>query len=137
MAQVSQGSENGTSCVLYALARQGARGYGWSLMEIDPHEVKRRLDEGQILRLVDVREPFEHEQAHIEGSELIPMRNIPQALESLRASPGTLVVVCHHGIRSLQVVGWLRGQGITDCLSMAGGIDRWSCEIDPTIPRYY
>ena len=47
-----------------------------------------------------------------------------------------LVVFCHHGIRSLQVAGWLRSQGLEDAASMAGGIDRWSLEIDPTVPRY-
>jgi len=106
-------------------------------MEIDPSEVKRRLDAGEKIRLLDVREPFERQQAHIAGAELIPMRNVPQALNELRAGAGTLVVFCHHGMRSLQVVEWLRRQGLADCVSMAGGIDRWSTEIDPTVPRYY
>ncbi len=106
-------------------------------MEIDPSEVKRRLDAGEAIRMVDVREPFEHEQAHIDGAELIPMRNVPQALEALREGAGQLVIFCHHGMRSLQVTDWLRGQGLADCLSMAGGIDRWSLEIDPAVPRYY
>lgn len=105
-------------------------------IEIDPMEVKKRLDAGQKIRMVDVREPFEHQQARINGAELIPMRSVPQSLESLRA-PETLVVFCHHGIRSLQVVDWLRRQGLEDCASMAGGIDRWSREVDPSVPRYY
>jgi rhodanese-related sulfurtransferase len=106
-------------------------------MEIDPCEVKRRLDSGEKIRLVDVREPFEHQQANIDGAELIPMRSIPQSLELLRGSAGPLVVFCHHGVRSLQVVDWLRRQGIETCVSMAGGIDRWSREADSTVPRYY
>jgi rhodanese-related sulfurtransferase len=89
------------------------------------------------MRLLDVREPFEHQQARIEGAELIPMRNVPQALESLRGGAGPLVVFCHHGMRSLQVVEWLRRQGVQDCASMRGGIDRWSQEIDPAVPRYF
>jgi rhodanese-related sulfurtransferase len=105
-------------------------------IEIDPREVKRLLDSGEKVRMLDVREPFEHMQAHIEGSELIPMRNVPQAVGSLSVGEGPLVVFCHHGVRSLQVVDWLRGQGIADCVSMAGGIDRWSSEIDPAVPRY-
>ena len=105
-------------------------------IEIDPMEVKKRLDAGQKIRMVDVREPFEHQQARINGAELIPMRSVPQSLESLRALE-TLVVFCHHGIRSLQVVDWLRRQGLEDCASMAGGIDRWSREVDPSVPRYY
>ena len=105
-------------------------------LEITPGEVKQRLDSGEKLRLVDVREPFEFQQAHIEGSELIPMRSVPQALPSLEAEEAPLIVFCHHGMRSLQVVSWLREQGVEQCVSMAGGIDRWSLEIDPNVPRY-
>jgi rhodanese-related sulfurtransferase len=123
-------------------ARRGTR-YVWSLevdlppIEIDPSEVKRRLDAGENMRLIDVREPFEHQQSHIEGTELIPMRSVPQALDSLRAGKGRLVLFCHHGMRSLQVTQWLRRQGLEDCVSMAGGIDRWSVEVDPAVPRYH
>ena len=105
-------------------------------LEITPREVKQRLDTGEKLRLVDVREPLEFQQAHIDGSELIPMRSVPQALPSLEAEESPLIVFCHHGMRSLQVVGWLREQGVEQCVSMAGGIDRWSLEIDPNVPRY-
>ena len=105
-------------------------------LEITPREVKQRLDSGEKLRLVDVREPFEFQQAHIEGSELIPMRSVPQALPSLEAEEPPLIVFCHHGMRSVQVVSWLREQGVDHCVSMAGGIDRWSLEIDSTVPRY-
>ena len=105
-------------------------------LQITPREVKQRLDTGEKLRLVDVREPFEFQQARIEGSELIPMRSVPQALASLEADDSPLIVLCHHGVRSLQVVGWLREQGVAKCSSMEGGIDRWSLEIDPAVPRY-
>jgi rhodanese-related sulfurtransferase len=105
-------------------------------LEITPTEVKQRLDSGEKLRLVDVREPFEFRQARIEGSELIPMRSVAQSLASLEAEESPLIVFCHHGMRSLQVVGWLREQGVEECASMAGGIDRWSLEIDPAVPRY-
>jgi rhodanese-related sulfurtransferase len=106
--------------------------------EVTPAEVKRRLDEGETIRLIDVRQPEEHALARIEPSELIPMNNVPAAISSLEAmaDEGTLVVFCHHGMRSANVVNWLRGQGIADCQSMAGGIDRWSLEIDPAVPRY-
>jgi rhodanese-related sulfurtransferase len=105
-------------------------------MEIEPEEVKRRLDAGERLRLVDVREPFEYHQAHIAKTELIHMRSVPQEIESLRSTPEPLVVFCHHGVRSLQVVEWLRSQGLEDCMSMSGGIDQWSLAIDPAVPRY-
>src|SRR5689334_5435315 len=108
-------------------------------MEISAEDLKRRLDSGEALALIDVREPLEHAQAHIEGAELIPMNTIPEHLDALReksaASP--LIVLCHHGVRSLRVVEWLRRQGVGNCWSMAGGIDYWSAAIDRTVPRYW
>jgi rhodanese-related sulfurtransferase len=105
-------------------------------MEITPREVRRRLDAGEKLRLIDVREPSEFRQARIDGAELVPMRTVPQHLNRFQTIEETLVVYCHHGVRSLQVIDWLRRQGIEDCLSMAGGIDRWSLDVDPSVPRY-
>jgi rhodanese-related sulfurtransferase len=106
--------------------------------EITPQEVRQRLDAGDKLMLIDVREPGEFQQARIEGAELIPMRTVPAGLPHLeaQAEDALLVVYCHHGVRSLNVVNWLREQGVSACTSMAGGIDRWSLEIDPTVPRY-
>jgi rhodanese-related sulfurtransferase len=106
-------------------------------LEITPQEVKSRLDRGEAIRLVDVREPFEHAQARIDGADLIPMRTVPRHLDALRAECRPIVVLCHHGWRSLQVVTWLRQQGIDCCASMSGGIDQWSREIDPSVGRYY
>jgi len=107
-------------------------------LEITPAEVKKRLEAGERVFLIDVRQPEEHQIARIEGSQLLPMNTVPSAVQELesRADEGTLIVFCHHGVRSLNVVNWLRGQGITECQSMAGGIDRWSLEIDPAVPRY-
>ena len=106
--------------------------------EITATEVKRRLDAGEKLHLIDVREPNEFAIARIEGSELIPMRQVPGELQTLeaRADEAPLIVFCHHGVRSLNVVNWLRNQGLEACQSMAGGIDAWSLGIDPTVPRY-
>ena len=106
--------------------------------EITPREVKSRLDQGEALHLIDVREVNEHQVARIEGSELIPMRTVPAALGSLeaKADDAVLIVFCHHGVRSLNVVSWLRQNGVENCQSMAGGIERWSTEIDPSVPRY-
>ena len=105
-------------------------------MQITPSEVKQRLDAGEKLRLLDVREMFEYRQAYIKGSELIPMRDVRQALPSFETEEAPLIVFCHHGMRSLQVVQWLREQGVERCSSMEGGIDRWSLEIDASVPRY-
>ena len=107
-------------------------------LEISPQEVKLRLDAGEKLHLIDVREPHEFDQARLRGADLIPMRTVPGELSSLeaRAEEGTLVVYCHHGIRSLNVVSWLREHGVEACQSMAGGIEAWSLLVDSSIPRY-
>lgn len=101
-------------------------------------EVKRRIDSGEKLHLIDVREPHEFALAKIEGATLIPMRAVPGELQDLeaRADEAALIVYCHHGVRSLNVVNWLREQGIEACQSMSGGIDEWSLRIDPAVPRY-
>ena len=107
-------------------------------LEISPQEVKRRIDAGEKLHLIDVREPHEYAQARIEGGRLVPMRSVPAALQQLdaEADEAPLVVYCHHGVRSLNVVNWLREQGVEACQSMAGGIDAWSLTVEPTVPRY-
>jgi rhodanese-related sulfurtransferase len=107
-------------------------------LEVDPMEVKRRIDSGEKLHLIDVREPHEFALAKIEGATLIPMRAVPGELQDLeaRADEAALIVYCHHGVRSLNVVNWLREQGIEACQSMSGGIDEWSLRIDPAVPRY-
>ncbi len=107
-------------------------------MEISVEEVKRRLDSGEKKALVDVREPFEFAEARIDTAELIPMNTVPDRLADLRerAETAPVVVLCHHGVRSLRVVEWLRRQGLLNCWSMEGGIDLWSLAIDPRVPRY-
>lgn len=107
-------------------------------LEITVADLKAKLAAGEAVQLIDVREPMEHATAAIDGAELIPMNTIPQRLQHLeeRAESGQLVVFCHHGMRSLMVINWLRGQGIEDCVSLAGGIDRWSIEADSSVPRY-
>lgn len=107
-------------------------------LEVTPAEVKRRLDAGERLFLIDVRQPEEFQLTRIEGAELLPMNSIPAAVGNLEAKSdeGTLIVFCHHGMRSLNVANWLRGQGISACQSMSGGIDQWSTDVDPSVPRY-
>ena len=94
------------------------------------------MDRAVAIRLIDVREPEENAICHIEGARLIPMRSIPQHLRELDDDGPPLIVFCHHGVRSLSVVDWLRRQGIGSCQSMAGGIDLWSLQIDTSVPRY-
>jgi rhodanese-related sulfurtransferase len=104
-------------------------------LEIAPREVKERLDRGEKLLLVDVREPHEHAICRIEGATLIPMGSIPANLQRLDVDED-VICICHHGMRSMDVANWLRAQGVKSAKSMAGGIDRWSVEIDPAVPRY-
>jgi adenylyltransferase/sulfurtransferase len=104
-------------------------------IEIAPGEVQARLARGEKFAFVDVREKWEYDAAHIEGSTLIPLREIPANLPLLQAA-GEIIFFCHHGIRSLDAAAWLQSQGVEGARSMSGGIDRWSTEIDPGVPRY-
>jgi rhodanese-related sulfurtransferase len=105
--------------------------------EISPQEAKAKLDAGEAV-LIDVRELPEYQIAAIAGSQLIPMNTVPQKVQDLegQAEEKLLVVHCHHGMRSLNVVAWLRRQGVENCVSMAGGIDLWSATVDAKVPRY-
>jgi rhodanese-related sulfurtransferase len=107
----------------------------YASMEVAPSEVKDKLARNEKFVFVDVRERWEYETSHIEGSVLIPLREIPANLARLEAA-GEVVLFCHHGMRSLDAAAWLRSQGVEGARSMAGGIDRWASEIDPSIPRY-
>ena len=107
-------------------------------LEANPDDIRRRMDAGEPLMLIDVREPDEYSITRIEGTTLIPMRDIPANLQQLeaRADEATLIIFCHHGTRSMNVVYWLRQQGVAACQSMAGGIDAWSTSVDSSVPRY-
>ena len=105
-------------------------------LEISPASVSEMLKQGAPVRLIDVREPNEYALCRIEGALLIPMRTVPEHLQELDDDGPLIVVFCHHGVRSLSVVDWLRRQGLENCQSMAGGIDLWSIQIDPAVPRY-
>ena len=102
--------------------------------EIDPRGLKARLDNGDDVLVVDVREPHEHGICNI-GGTLIPMGEIPARVGELDASRD-VVVYCRTGKRSAQVVSWLLQSGFEKVWNLAGGIHRWSDEIDPSIPKY-
>ena len=103
--------------------------------EINPEQVRALLDGAEPFTLLDVREPWEWETARIEGSRLIPMDTIPARQQELDPD-ARIVVVCHHGVRSLNVTHWLRQQGFENVQSMRGGIHRWSKFVDPKVPVY-
>nr|WP_172838382.1 rhodanese-like domain-containing protein [Terriglobus roseus] len=86
--------------------------------------------------LLDVREPWEIETAHIAGSKDIPMNDIPARANNELDPDAHIVVLCHHGARSLSVTAWLRREGYDNVQSVAGGIEQWSREIDNSVPRY-
>jgi rhodanese-related sulfurtransferase len=86
--------------------------------------------------LLDVREPWEFQTASIPGGLLMPMGEVPSRAHNELDPDAPIVVMCHHGARSLNVALWLRDQGFTHVQSLAGGIDAWSRSIDPEIPRY-
>ena len=107
-------------------------------LEVTAVELSKRLARGEKIALVDVREPEEYALARVEGAELIPMQSIPAQLQRLEglADEQPLAILCHHGVRSLQVAVWLRRNGIEDCFSVSGGIDGWSREVDASVARY-
>ena len=102
-----------------------------------PHEVASRLRSGEPPRLLDVREPHEHAFASLPGSVLIPLGELPSRHEEIVSwQPHEIVVYCHHGVRSAHAVAWLRANGFHGARNLSGGIDRWSHEVDPSVPRY-
>lgn len=106
------------------------------MQSLTPTELEARLkDEQTAPLLLDVREPWEFEVCHIAGSRHCPMSNIPQAIEELDPSKPT-VVICHHGVRSLQVARFMESKGFGQVFNLEGGVDAWAQEIDPTMARY-
>jgi rhodanese-related sulfurtransferase len=86
--------------------------------------------------LLDVREPWEHATANLPNSVLMPMGEVASRAHQELDPDSPIVVLCHHGMRSLSVTMWLRNQGFEHVQSLSGGIDAWSRSIDPAIPRY-
>ncbi len=104
--------------------------------EITADDLAKRLQQPNPPLLLDVREPWEAQTASLSGARLIPMGEIPARAHTELDPDAPIVVVCHHGARSLNVTMWLRNQGFEHAQSLAGGIDHWSRTIDPSIPRY-
>lgn len=104
--------------------------------EITAHEFAQLRASGQQALLLDVREPWEYETAHLPASVLMPMGDVPSRAHAELDPDAHIVVLCHHGQRSLSVTMWLREQGFDHAQSLAGGIEAWSRIVDPSIPRY-
>jgi len=103
---------------------------------ITVEEVKARQEAGERFRLIDVREPSEHELCHIAGAELKPLGQIMQWMQQFGDKDEEIVLHCHHGMRSEQASAFLARQGFTNVKNMIGGIDAWSARVDPSVPRY-
>lgn len=105
--------------------------------EISIDELARRLERGERPLLLDVRQPWEHDLSRLPGSVLVPVGELPSRASEVRPAPGQLVVCyCHHGVRSLRAADILAQAGLSEVVSLAGGIDAWSLQVDPAVPRY-
>jgi rhodanese-related sulfurtransferase len=105
--------------------------------QIHPETLAKKLAAGEPVFLLDVREPWEHETARLPDSTLVPLGELPNRAGELGVPPGsTVVVYCHHGIRSITGAAILEMNGVREAFSLSGGIEAWSQLIDPTIPRY-
>lgn len=114
-----------------------------AVKEVTPADLKARLDAGERLTLLDVREPVERDLASIPvpaSAEVldVPMGEVSLHLDDLTkaAASGPVVVYCHHGQRSMVVATWLQGRGLSGLENLAGGIDAWSIRVDRSVPRY-
>jgi rhodanese-related sulfurtransferase len=103
--------------------------------EISPAEAAEIMRE-KGARFVDVREPWEFATTRIEGCLHLPMGEVPTRAHKELDINERLVIVCHHGVRSMNVTAWLRREGFENAQSLRGGIDAWSVEIDPQVARY-
>jgi adenylyltransferase/sulfurtransferase len=102
---------------------------------ISPKELKTRLDKGDSLVLLDVREDWEYSLAKIDGSILVPLGTLPQSLTRLNRE-SEIIAICHHGMRSADATNFLLQQGFSNVKNLTGGIDAWSIQVDGAIPRY-
>lgn len=106
-------------------------------VSIQPLELSTRLRAGEPIYLIDVRQPEEHAYAALPHSHLIPLHEFPQRWSEIRVPEGAvLLTYCHHGIRSWHAAQFLEQAGLGPVLSLTGGLDAWSREVDPTVPRY-
>ncbi len=107
------------------------------IKQITALELQQHLAQGGQCLLLDVREAFEYRYAHIEGSVLVPLNELPQSPHLGTWDKGQdIVVICHHGMRSQQAAMFLEHNGFTHIANLMGGIDAWSRQCDSAVPRY-
>jgi adenylyltransferase/sulfurtransferase len=118
-----------------AFCGYGETGDGKRETEISAQALRAERERNPALVLLDVREPFERDIAVIPDARAIPLGELPARLRELDGR-ATIVAYCHHGMRSLRAVEILAGAGFANVRSLRGGIDGWSVEVDPGLPRY-
>ncbi len=105
------------------------------MKQIAPEELKRDMNAGNSPALLDVRETWEYEICHIDDSINISMSLIPSRIAEINPDQ-EIVVICHHGVRSLQVASYLEAQGYTNISNLAGGIGAWARTVEPVMTQY-
>lgn len=105
-------------------------------LEMSAESVRDLLNDGEKLTLVDVRKPVERDHVSLDDDLWIRMSEVPDNVDEIKEAETPVVIYCHHGMRSLKVAKHLRGEGLDDVYSLAGGIDYWAKKIDPDLPTY-
>jgi rhodanese-related sulfurtransferase len=106
------------------------------LPDLTPAALHARLAAGEDIQLIDVREEMEFDYCRIAGSVLIPLGEVPRRASEIRTQ-GPVVLICHHGVRSAQALGYLQHRlGYDNLLNLRGGIDAWSLQVDPSVAVY-
>lgn len=124
-------------CPNWLTEESGTEGTVMNPMEVDCGTVRARRQAGEQFLFLDCREQSEYDLVHIDGTVLIPMSQLTTRIAELEPyREASIVIHCHHGGRSLRVANWLRQQGFSQAVSLAGGIDQWATEIEPGMARY-
>lgn len=105
-------------------------------IEITPLELVKLRESGKTVRVVDVREEWEWDYNRLPDAELLPLAELEFRHGAVLSKDDTIVVYCHHGMRSFQAAAWLRQEGYPNVKSLAGGVQRWADDCDPDMPRY-
>jgi adenylyltransferase/sulfurtransferase len=105
-------------------------------MTITPTELNLRLQQGKDFRLIDVREEDEWAVARLPEAELIPLSQFQQRGPAELLPDETIILYCHHGVRSARAQGYLAGLGFGNVINLTGGIDAWALQVDPAMKRY-
>ncbi|MDQ2772906.1 MAG: rhodanese-like domain-containing protein [Bacteroidota bacterium] len=106
-------------------------------LDLTPADLHRRLQAGEDIQLVDVREEMEFDYCHLPGSLLLPLGELPRRAAAEVRAEGPVVVICHHGVRSAHAASYLRQRlGRTNVLNLRGGVDAWALQVDADFPVY-